>query len=109
MSLEDRPEWLHHGHDHICKIPFTKSYVFYPYNPDEVDKEYLNELYNKHGYTVVRRPKSESEYSSMQHQTYKVLILEPDFDQLKIDKGCNLIAEYFRDMWKKQHMDIGEQ
>ena len=46
MSLEDRPDWLRHGHDHICKIPHTESYVFYPYNEDEADEEYLNGLFS---------------------------------------------------------------
>lgn len=109
MSLGDRPDWLNHGHDHISKIPFTNSFVFYPYNIEEANVEYLNSLYNKHGYIVKKCPKVESEYNSMQHQTYKVLILEENHNQEKIDAGCDLILEYYRDMWEKQNMDVGEK
>ena len=109
MSMENRPDWLNHGHDHISKIPFTDSFAFYPYNIEEANEEYLNSLYNKHGYTVKRYSQAESEYNSMQHVTYKVLILEPNYDQEKIDAGCDLIREYYRDMWIRQNMDVGQK
>ena len=105
---DEIPGWLKQ-HDHIYRIPFTKSFVFYPYNKDEADENYLNELYNKYDYTVIRRPKNESEYNSLHHQTYKVLILEPNHNQQKIDEGCNLIAQYYRGYWKKINLDLGEQ
>ena len=101
------PDWLKH-HDHLCTIPFTKSFVFYPYNEDEAGEIYLNSYYEKFGYTVIRRPKIESEYSSLYHQSIKVLILEPNYDQQKIDEGCELIAQYYRECWKKQNIDVGE-
>jgi len=101
------PDWLKR-HDHLSAIPFTKSFVFYPYNEDEAGEKYLNSYYEKFGYTVVRRPKSESEYNSLNHQTIKVLILEPNYDQQKIDEGCELIAQYYREFWKKQKLDMGE-
>lgn len=105
---EQRPEWMGH-HDHLSSIPNTKSFVFYPYNEDEADEDYLNNKYGKYGYTVVRKPKSESEYNSGEHQTYKVLILEPNYDEQKIDEGCELIAQFYRDYWSKQGLDMHEK
>lgn len=103
-----KPEWLGH-HDHLSCIPNTQSFVFYPYNEDEADEKYLNSRYQKYDYTVIRRPKSESEYNSGQHQTYKVLILEPNYDEKKIDTGCELIAQAYRDYWAKQGLDLLEK
>lgn len=101
------PEWLKH-HDHLSTIPFTRSFVFYPYNENESGELYLNSYYNKFGYTVITRPKNESEYNCLQHQTIKVLILELNYDQQKIDEGCNLIKQYYRGYWKKINSDVGE-
>jgi len=108
MFLDKFPDWLGH-HDHLSHIPNTNSFVFYPYNEDEADEEYLNDRYNKHGYKVVRKPKVESEYSSGEHQTYKVLILEPNYDEQKIDEGCELIAQFYRDFSTKQGLDVFER
>lgn len=102
------PKWMGR-HDHFFSIPDTKSFVFYPYSEDEADETYLNKQYNPYGYTVVKRPKNESEYNSGQHQTYKVLILEPNFDQLKIDMGCEMIAQFFHDYWSKGDIDVFEK
>ena len=97
------PPWIRH-HDHLVKIPQTNSFVFYPYNLAEANEEELNKYYNKYGYTVVRKPKAESEYKSDRHATYKVLILEPDYDELSIDQGCEILAQKF----KKYFSDISE-
>ncbi len=103
-----QPKWLKQ-HDHISTIPFTKSFVFYPYTLEEANEEYLNGIYNTYGYSVFRKPKSESEYNSGQHSTYKVLILEPNYSKQKIDEGCNMIAEYYRDYWSRQKLDLYEK
>ena len=89
------PSWVRH-HDHLLRIPQTNSFVFYPYNLDEANEEELNKYYNKYGYTVIRKPKVESEYRSDRHATYKVLILEPDYDEYSIDQGCGILAHEFQ-------------
>lgn len=103
------PEWMGY-HDHFSAIPDTKSFVFYPYNANEADGEYLNKKYGKYGYKVIVKPKVESEYNSAQSQpTYKVLILEPNFDEQKIDEGCELIAQFYRNYWSKGGYDLFEK
>ena len=86
------PPWIRR-HDHLFKIPQTNSFVFYPYNLIEANEEELNKYYNKYGYTVVRKPKVESEYKSDRHATYKVLILESDYDELSVEQGCEILAQ----------------
>jgi hypothetical protein len=108
MFFDEFPDWLGY-HDHLSRIPNTNSFVFYPYNEDEADEKDLNDRYNKYGYKVVRRPKVESEYSSGEHQTYKVLILEPNYNEEKIDEGCELVAQYYRDFSLKQGLDVFEK
>lgn len=103
------PDWLK-GHDHLVSIPFTNSFVFYPYNDDEADEKELNDYYNKFGYTVIRRPKIENEYTYTSPQlAWKVLILEPNYDERKIDEGCNMIATFFRNYWVKNGVKLPEQ
>ena len=98
MENEDYPQtypsWLRH-HDHLHRIPETNSFVFYPYNLDEANEEELNKYYNEFGYTVIRKPKAESEYRSAEHAAYKVLILEPNYNKEKIDHGCELLGQQF--------------
>ena len=103
-----KPEWIG-NHDHFWSIPNTESFVFYPYNDYEANEEYLNTKYGKYGYKVIVKPKVESEYNSAQHQSYKVLILEPNHDERKIDEGCELIAQFFRDYWSKGGYDLFEK
>ena len=85
------PPWLCH-HDHLNRIPQTNSFVFYPYNLDESNEEILSKYYNKYEYTVIRKPKEESEYY---RDTYKVLILEPNYDKLKIVQGCKILKKKY--------------
>jgi hypothetical protein len=108
MFFTKKPNWLG-GHDHLSSIPNTNSFVFYPYNDDEADEKFLNERYNKFGYKVIKRPKRESEYNSAEHQTYKVLILEPNYDERKIDEGLELIAQFYRSFALEQHLDVFEK
>ncbi|MCE2498688.1 MAG: hypothetical protein J4F28_06855 [Nitrosopumilaceae archaeon] len=93
-----RPDWIGY-HDHIHGIPGTKSFVSYPYDINETYEKDLNAEYNPHGYTVILRPRSDSEYNTVVEPklkgTYKVLILEPDYDQEKIDHGCCLLRKMF--------------
>ena len=94
----EKPDWIGH-HDHLRGIPDTKSFVFYPYDINETYEDDLNIKYNPHGYTVVLRPRIDSEYNprvgSALKGTYKVLILEPNYDQEKIDHGCCLLRKMF--------------
>lgn len=109
MFFNPKPVWLK-GHDHLVSIPFTNSFVFYPYNDDQADEKELNEYYNKFGYTVIRRPKFENEYTYTSPQlTWKVLILEPNYDERKIDEGCNMVATFFRNYWEKNGAKLPEQ
>ena len=108
MFFTKMPNWIGH-HDHLSCIPNTDSFVFYPYNEDEANEKYLNERYGKYGYKVVVKPKVESEYRSGEHQTYKVLILEPNYSEQKIDQGCELIAQFYRDFSLKQGLDVFEK
>ena len=102
------PKWMER-HDHFWTIPFTKSYVFYPYTIEEADEEELNLKYNPYGYQVIRRPKSDSEYRSGEHITYKVLILESNYDKQKIDQGCELLAQLFYEHFSKGGTDLYEK
>lgn len=102
------PKWMM-NHDHFFSIPDTNSFVFYPYTEEEADETFLNSKYNQFGYTVIKRPKIEAEYNSGIHQAYKVLILEPNFDQLKIYMGCELIAQFFHDYWSRGGTDVFEK
>lgn len=102
------PDWLGH-HDHLWTIPDTKSYVFYPYTIEEANEEKLNARYNPYGYKVIRRPKVDSEYRSGEHITYPVLILEPDYDEQKIDQGCELLAQLFREHFSEGGTDLYEK
>ena len=102
------PDWLGHR-DHISSIPDTDSFVFYPYTEEEIHEESLRRKCKEHGYTLIKKPKSESEYRSGAHQAYKVLILEPNYDMKKIDESCGLIAEYYYAFAKKQGLDNFEK
>lgn len=89
-----RPSWLPSGRwDHIFAIPGTKSYAHYPYQFSDSDYDELSLLCSKHRYTLVWRPKEESEYHPA---SYKILILEPGHDDEKIELGCGLLAKFFR-------------
>ena len=91
----EKPDWIGH-HDHLWGIPDTKSFVFYPYDINETYEDDLNIQYNRHGYTVVLRPRIDSEYNPRVGPaagTYKVLILESNYDQEKIDRGCCLLRK----------------
>lgn len=72
-----------------------------PHYPHDISKTYeddLNSKYGPHGYTVILRPRIDSEYNprvGSKKGTYKVLILEPDYDQEKIDRGCCLLRKMF--------------
>ena len=87
------PSWIPGHLDHCHTIPGTKSYVFYPYNFSSDDEKSLSGLCSAHGYTVVKKPKEESEYHPDSH---KVLILEPGHDDERIECGCGLIAKWWR-------------
>lgn len=92
-----KPSWMGY-HDHLCGIPGTKSFVFYPYDISETYEHDLNSKYNPYGYTVLRMPRIDSEYNprvGSEKGTYKVLILEPDYDPEKIERGCNLLRKMF--------------
>ena len=88
-----RPPWLPGSLDHLRAIPGTKSYVFYPYTFSASEEEELSRLCSGRLYAVVRRPKEESEYNPDAH---KVLILEPNPDEEKVECGCGLIAKWYR-------------
>ena len=94
----EKPGWIKR-HDHLWGIPGTKSFVFYPYDINETYEDDLNVEYNPYGYTVVLRPRIDSEYNprvdSALKGTYKVLILESNYDQEKIDRGCCLLRKMF--------------
>lgn len=87
------PSWLPRGQDHTFAIPGTKSYAYYPYEFGAGDEDVLSRLCSEHGYTLVRKPKEESEYHPA---AYKILILEPGYDDEKIECGCGLIAKFIR-------------
>ena len=107
-AVTKTPDWLGH-HDHFWTIPDTQSYVFYPYTIEEANEEELNARYNPYGYQVIRMPKVESEYKSGIHITYKVLILEPNFDKQKIDQGCELLAQMFYEHFSEGGTDVYEK
>ena len=88
-----RPPWLPSGLDHIFTIPMTQSCVFYPYGFSSDDEDELSRLCSDHGYALVRKPKEESEYHP---NSYKILILEPGYDDEKIECGCGLVAKFLR-------------
>lgn len=67
--------------------------MFYPYQFPNSDEDALSRLCSDHGYTLVRKPKEESEYHP---DSYKILILEPSHDDEKIEYGCGLLAKFFR-------------
>ena len=106
-ETEKAPDWLFR-HDHLRNIPYTKSWVFYPYTIDEANEKKLNEHYKKYGYSVIIKPKAESEYqrtNTRGHEdAYKVLILEPNYDEQKINKGCDILAKRLHDY----HFSHGE-
>ena len=64
-----------------------------PYNFSSDDEKSLSGLCSAHGYTVVKKPKEESEYHPDSH---KVLIPEPGHDDERIECGCGLIAKWWR-------------
>ena len=89
----ERPTWLSGWLDHLFTIPGTKSCVFYPYEFSSADEDRLSRLCSERGYVLVRKPKEESEYHPA---SYKILILEPWYDDEKIEHGCGLIAKFIR-------------
>lgn len=93
MISGKRPSWILGHLDHFHTIPGTKSYVFYPYDFSSDDEKSLSDLCSAHGYTVVRKPKEESEYHP---DSYKILILEPGHDDERVECGCGLIAKWWR-------------
>ena len=87
------PSWIPGHLDHFHTIPGTKSYVFYPYDFSAEDEESLSDLCSAYWYTVVKRPREESEYHPDSH---KILILEPGYNDERVEYGCGLIAKRWR-------------
>lgn len=103
------PNWIK-SHEHLWGIPDTKSFVFYPHNINETYENDLNSEYNLYGYTVVLMPRIDSEYNqrvgSALKGTYKVLILEPDYNPEKIDRGCCLLRKMFNLYFIRKGVDL---
>ena len=103
----DKPDWLLQ-HDHLSNIPDTKSWVSYPYD-NNFDEAELKKQYNKFDYEVFFLPLGNYEYTSSHNDSYiinhlftfKILILEKNYEYEKILMGCQKLQHYYCDYFSK--------